>query len=88
VAVRLGVFYNITQVIQDHPGIVAHLLLLNPMLVYIDLMRYALLDQDPKTLPAPPSEMWPLAIGWALLVGVAGFVLLLAGREGVRTWLR
>jgi teichoic acid transport system permease protein len=76
-----GVFYNITKFIQDHPGIVAHLLLLNPMLVYIDLMRYALLDQDPKTLPAPPSEMWPLAIGWALLVGVAGFVYFWRGEK-------
>jgi teichoic acid transport system permease protein len=51
------------------------------MLVYIDLMRYALLDQDPKTLPAPPSEMWPLAIGWALLVGVAGFVYFWRGEK-------
>ncbi|MFF4405927.1 ABC transporter permease [Streptoverticillium reticulum] len=44
----------------------------NPAAVYIDLMRYALMGHL-KTSPLP-HHVWPLAVGWALAVGIGGFV--------------
>ncbi|GAA0412488.1 ABC transporter permease [Streptomyces luteireticuli] len=44
----------------------------NPAAVYIDLMRYALMGHIQG---APlPQHVWPLAIGWAVLLGVGGFI--------------
>ncbi|MDT0449186.1 ABC transporter permease [Streptomyces hesseae] len=44
----------------------------NPAAVYIDLMRYALIDNyGAKHLP---PHVWSLAAGWAVLIGVGGFV--------------
>jgi teichoic acid transport system permease protein len=79
-----GVFYNMAKIIADPdtPPLVAKLLVLNPMLVYIDLMRYALLGPDPSTpLPASLSTMWLLAVGWAVLIGVAGYVFFWRGEK-------
>ncbi|GAA2719336.1 MULTISPECIES: ABC transporter permease [Streptomyces] len=44
----------------------------NPAAVYIDLMRYALID-DYGAKHLPP-HVWALAVGWAVLIGVGGFV--------------
>ena len=44
----------------------------NPAAVYMDLMRYALIDD--YTGAALPSHVWALAGGWALLFGALGFV--------------
>ncbi|AZQ74310.1 ABC transporter permease [Streptomyces luteoverticillatus] len=44
----------------------------NPAAVYIDLMRYALID-DYGAKHLPP-HVWLLAIGWAVVIGVGGFV--------------
>jgi teichoic acid transport system permease protein len=78
-----GVFYSIARFTQapDTPHWVAKLLLLNPLLIYINLMRYALLDPAPSTLPVPPSDMWLLAAGWAVLIGLAGFVYFWRGEK-------
>ena len=78
-----GVFYSISRVIEspDTPPLVAKLLVLNPMLIYIDLMRYALLDPDPATLPASLSVMWQLAVGWAVLISAGGFVYFWRGEK-------
>ncbi len=50
---------------------VSDVLLANPAAVYMDLMRYALIDGLPQALP---PHVWALALGWAVLVGVGGFV--------------
>ncbi|WP_407552637.1 ABC transporter permease [Streptomyces sp. Pv4-95] len=67
-----GVFYDISNFTRDAPHLVAVLLDLNPALIYIDLMRYALIDTvRADTLPA---HVWPLALGWALLSGTVGYL--------------
>ncbi|MFH8340243.1 ABC transporter permease [Streptomyces sp. AM6-12] len=69
-----GVMWSIDKLTKkDHlPHIVTVLLQTNPAAVYIDLMRYALIDSfHAKQLPA---HVWPIALGWALLAGVGGFV--------------
>ena len=54
------------------PAWLAEVLLANPAAVYMDLMRFALIDSyGPENLP---SHVWALALGWALLLGVGGFV--------------
>ncbi|WP_369389593.1 ABC transporter permease [Streptomyces sp. CG1] len=69
-----GVMWSIGQLTKkDHlPHIVTVLLETNPAAVYIDLMRYALIASfHAKQLP---PHVWPLAAGWALVVGVGGFI--------------
>jgi teichoic acid transport system permease protein len=64
-----GVFYSIPVHTAGAPEWVRVVLEVNPAAVYIDLVRRALLsDHD----PLPYS--WPLAVGWALVALVVGFV--------------
>ncbi|WP_431041356.1 ABC transporter permease [Streptomyces sp. P1-3] len=51
---------------------VSDLLLANPAAVYMDLMRFALIDG--YTSDHLPPHVWALALGWALLAGIGGFV--------------
>ncbi|MER7175294.1 MULTISPECIES: ABC transporter permease [Streptomyces] len=55
------------------PSWVADVLLANPAAVYMDLMRYALIDGITAYNPLPP-HVWALALGWAVVTGVIGFV--------------
>lgn len=69
-----GVMWSIDQMLTtDHlPHWVLLMLQVNPAAVYIDLMRFALIDGfDAHSLP---HHAWPIAIGWALLAGVGGFI--------------
>ncbi|CAM5581188.1 hypothetical protein SBADM41S_04051 [Streptomyces badius] len=54
----------------------------NPAALFINLMRYALIDS--YTWEQLPHLAWAAAAGWALLCGV-GFML--EGRGDLRTWL-
>ncbi|MBT2411129.1 ABC transporter permease [Streptomyces sp. ISL-12] len=70
-----GVMWSIDQLIAKHgdlPSWVGPVLQANPAAVYIDLMRFALID----TFHASqlPSHVWALALGWALLAGIGGFI--------------
>ncbi|MEV1026545.1 ABC transporter permease [Streptomyces sp. NPDC050264] len=69
-----GVMWSLNHLIgdKDLPHIVMVLLRANPAAVYIDLMRFALIDS--YTADQLPPHVWPLALGWALLVGVGGFI--------------
>ncbi|WP_424213513.1 ABC transporter permease [Streptomyces sp. BI20] len=69
-----GVMWSIDAMLKnDHaPAWVTTALKTNPAAVYIDLMRFALIDSyGHHNLPA---HVWPIALGWALLAGVGGFV--------------
>ncbi|MER6982528.1 ABC transporter permease [Streptomyces carpinensis] len=69
-----GVMFSIDSTLKHSslPHIVQVLLEANPAAVYIDLMRFALIDSfHAKQLP---HHVWAFALGWALLAGVGGFI--------------
>ncbi|MEV6567492.1 ABC transporter permease [Streptomyces kronopolitis] len=69
-----GVMFSISVILKGKhlPQIVVILLNGNPAAVYIDLMRFALIDSF--THKQLPPHVWAFAAGWALVSGVAGFV--------------
>jgi teichoic acid transport system permease protein len=52
----------------------------NPLLVYIELMRHALMEDVP--LANSPVVLWIQAVVWAVAAGVAGFVYFWRGEKG------
>ena len=68
-----GVFYKVSTFTAHAPPLVATALKANPILVYIELMRFALIGQR-EQLASPPARLWVMAVIWSLLVGVGGFV--------------
>ncbi|MDQ0991234.1 ABC transporter permease [Streptomyces sp. V3I7] len=69
-----GVMWSIDKLTSDDrlPHAVTFLLEINPPAVYIDLMRFALIDSF--TSDHLPPHVWAAAVGWAVLAGIAGFV--------------
>ncbi|MYR42824.1 ABC transporter permease [Streptomyces sp. SID5910] len=70
-----GVMFSIDHMTGPDSGLpswVGTVLQLNPAVVYIDLMRFALID----TFGAShlPPHVWALAVAWALAAGIGGFL--------------
>jgi teichoic acid transport system permease protein len=74
-----GVFYNVRDFTANAPHWMAALLEANPGLLYLTLVRYALIDTVGSS--ALPPHVWALALGWALLAGVGGFVFFWKAEE-------
>ncbi|MHC0431458.1 ABC transporter permease [Streptomyces sp. O3] len=70
-----GVMYSIPAMLAEKesvPGWAVDVLQWNPAAVYIDLVRFAMIgDYGAEYLP---PHVWTVAVAWALLVGVLGFV--------------
>ncbi|MEU5974599.1 ABC transporter permease [Streptomyces sp. NPDC047315] len=67
-----GVMFSIPVMLKDKPEWIANLLQWNPAAVYMDLIRFALIDgYGSENLP---PHIWAFAVGWAVLFGVLGFV--------------
>lgn len=70
-----GVMFSIHHMTgpdSNVPSWVGTLLQANPAAVYIDLMRFALIDSfDGSMLP---DHVWAMALGWALVAGIGGFI--------------
>ncbi|MFJ4517674.1 ABC transporter permease [Streptomyces sp. NPDC088816] len=67
-----GVMFSIDRMLAGRPEWVIRLLQYNPAAIYMDLMRFALVD-DYGSSHLPP-HVWVAALGWAVLVFVGGFV--------------
>ncbi|MGY0067746.1 ABC transporter permease [Streptomyces sp. QTS137] len=69
-----GVMFSIPAMLADKdvPHWLADVLQLNPAAVYMDLVRFALIDGYGSSYL--PPHVWAFAVGWALLAGVIGFV--------------
>ncbi|MDG4786323.1 ABC transporter permease [Micromonospora sp. WMMD1102] len=74
-----GVLYSVVYFERHLPETVAWLVQLNPLLVYIELMRHALMETAPVTSSA--TQSWLLAVGWAIVAGVLGFVYFWRGER-------
>ncbi len=67
-----GVMFSIPIMLRDKPAWIADVLMYNPAAVYMDLVRFALIDgYGSENLPA---HVWLAGLGWSVLIGVAGFV--------------
>ncbi len=69
-----GVMFSIPAMLagRDVPGWVGDVLQWNPAALYMDLVRFALIDgYGDEYLP---PHVWAFAAGWALVVGGLGFV--------------
>ncbi|MFD3500047.1 ABC transporter permease [Streptomyces sp. NPDC058676] len=70
-----GVMWSLDHLLSKHsdlPFWVSPVLRANPAAVYIDLMRFALIDSFHAS--QLPAHVWLIATGWALLAGVGGFI--------------
>jgi teichoic acid transport system permease protein len=69
-----GVMWSIDQTLENSsvPVFAQRLLEANPAAVYIDLMRFALIDSFKGD--QLPHHVWAYALGWALLAGIGGFI--------------
>ncbi|SER98168.1 teichoic acid transport system permease protein [Streptomyces qinglanensis] len=77
-----GVMFPLKYMLENRahaPGWVSDLLQANPAAVYMDLMRFSLIDAYPSD--QLPPHVWALALGWAVLVGVGGFVFFWKAEE-------
>lgn len=76
-----GVMWSVDKVTSgDHvPHVVKVMLECNPVAVYIDLMRFALIDSF--AAGQLPPHIWAVAGGWALLAGVGGFLFFWKAEE-------
>ncbi|MFJ8144973.1 ABC transporter permease [Streptomyces sp. NPDC096094] len=70
-----GVMFSIHHMTGPDSGLpswVGPLLQVNPAVVYIDLMRFALIDSFGGGML--PDHVWAMALGWALAAGIGGFI--------------
>ncbi|MER6912165.1 ABC transporter permease [Streptomyces sp. NPDC000594] len=67
-----GVMFSIPLMLKDRPQWIVDVLQLNPAAIYMDLVRFALIDG--YTSDNLPDHIWAFALGWAVLAGVLGFV--------------
>ncbi|MEU6391781.1 ABC transporter permease [Streptomyces sp. NPDC046939] len=69
-----GVMFSIPAMLKDKdaPGWLADVLQWNPASVYMDLIRFAMID-DYGSSYLPP-HVWAFAAGWAVVIGVVGFI--------------
>jgi teichoic acid transport system permease protein len=75
-----GVLYSVDKFVEnlENPVLIAAVHA-NPLLVYIELVRHALLEHSPLTSAAP--RLWLLATVWALLVGAGGYLYFWRGEK-------
>ncbi|MBQ1092935.1 ABC transporter permease [Streptomyces sp. B93] len=69
-----GVMFSIPAMLadKDAPGWLADVLQWNPAAIYMDLVRFALIDGYGSSYL--PPHVWAFALGWAVLVGAFGFI--------------
>jgi teichoic acid transport system permease protein len=75
-----AVLYPVTRFSDHLSGWQLTLVEANPMLIFIDLMRHALMEDVP--LANSPLALWLQAIGWTLVVGLGGYVYFWRGEKG------
>jgi teichoic acid transport system permease protein len=73
-----AVIYPVQQLMKLK-GPLHYVLEANPMLIFIELMRYALLEN--VKLLGSPAHLWTAAVGWTVIVGLGGFAYFWRGEK-------
>lgn len=76
-----GVMFPLEYMLEkrDTPSWLTDVVAGNPATVYMELMRYALIDGPHHQ--SIGGHVWLLAVGWAVLVGIGGFVFFWKAEE-------
>jgi teichoic acid transport system permease protein len=75
-----AVLYPVQRFTDHLHGWKLHLVEANPLLVFIELARHALMEN--VTLAGSPQLLWIEAVCWSLVVGLGGFVFFWRGEKG------
>ncbi|MET7384093.1 ABC transporter permease [Streptomyces sp. NPDC005385] len=67
-----GVMFSISTMLASSPEWISRALQANPAAVYMDLMRFALIDGYGSS--NLPPHVWGIAVFWAVVFSVGGFV--------------
>lgn len=74
-----GVLYSVS-LFERLPGWATTLVQFNPLLVYIELARYALLERAPLLNESLP-QLWLVAVAWTVVAGAGGFIYFWRGEQ-------
>lgn len=76
-----GVIFPLEHMLQKRnpPDWLTETVLANPISVFLEIMRYALIDGPHHQ--SLQGHVWLLAVGWALLAGIGGFVFFWKAEE-------
>ncbi|MEW2452261.1 ABC transporter permease [Streptomyces parvulus] len=67
-----GVMFSIPIMLAEHPSWISDVLQWNPAAIYMDLMRFALIDgYGSENLP---PHVWAVGLAWAVVLAAGGFV--------------
>ncbi|MCU7724231.1 ABC transporter permease [Actinoplanes sp. KI2] len=75
-----AVLYPVQQFTAHLHGWKLNLVLANPMLVFIELMRHALMEN--VQLAGTPMRLWTEAIIWTAVMGIGGYAYFWRGEKG------
>jgi teichoic acid transport system permease protein len=75
-----AVIYPVTNFTKHLHGWKLDLVEANPLLVFVELIRHALLEN--VVLAGSPRRLWVEAVGWAIIVGFGGYVYFWRGEKG------
>jgi teichoic acid transport system permease protein len=75
-----AVLYPVTKFGEVLSGWPLRVVEANPMLVFIELMRHALIENAP--IANSLTVLWIQAVAWSLVVGIGGFVYFWRGEKG------
>jgi teichoic acid transport system permease protein len=74
-----GVMYS-AKAFENHlPHWAARVMELNPMLTFVELGRYALIEKPQLT--ASPTHLWLIALGWSVVATIFGFLYFWRGEQ-------
>jgi teichoic acid transport system permease protein len=75
-----AVLYPVTQFTEHLHGWKLAVVQANPLLIFIELMRHALMEN--VTLAGPPMLLWTQAVAWTLVIGLGGYAYFWRGEKG------
>lgn len=76
-----GVMYAASNFDEHLPSVAAKIAEINPIVVYLEILRQSLLSGEKGIMTMPWSQLWFYGIAWAVIIGVGGFIYFWHGEQ-------